>query len=310
MKVLGLTWNYVHDTFKYSIQDLVILARQLPLTKRSVLKMSARVFDPLGLITPFSINLKILFQELCSEATDWDVELSNPFKNKWEKLILQLPALDDIAVTRNCFPASDNGQVVELHGFSDASTKAYAAAIYVCVVEKDVIHTTLLCAKSRVAPVKTQTISRLELLGAVLLARLMDSVIKAFSDSVSVDNVFYWTDSITVVCWIRNQRPWKQYVMRRVEEIRKLSQACKWYHCPGVCNPADLPTQGVQADQLAESKLWWTGPDFLKPREIPCQKVADELLLKEESVVQEIKNPAFQYYSHILDTPRKNALIV
>ena len=79
-----------------------------------------------------------------------------------------------------------------------------------------------ICAKSRVAPVKTQTIPRLEFLGAVLLARLMDSVIKAFSDSVLVDNVFYWTDSISAVCWIRNQRPWKQYVMRRVEEIRKL----------------------------------------------------------------------------------------
>ena len=63
VKVLGLKWNYVHDTFKYSVQDLVILARQLPLTKRSVLKMSARVFNPLGLSTPLSINLKILFQE-------------------------------------------------------------------------------------------------------------------------------------------------------------------------------------------------------------------------------------------------------
>ena len=117
-------------------------------------------------------------------------------------MILQLPALDDIAVTRILFPASDNRHVVELHGFSDASTKAYAAAVYVRVVEEDVIHTTLLCAKSRVAPVKTQTIPRLKLLGAVLLAHLMDSVIKAFSDSVSVDNVFYWTDSITVACWI------------------------------------------------------------------------------------------------------------
>ena len=154
------------------------------------------------------------------EATDWDVELSDPFKNKWEKLILQLPALDDIAVTRNCFSASDNGEVMELHGFSYASTKAYAAAIYVRVVE-DVIHATLLCAESRVAPVKTQTIPRLEFLGAVLLARLMDSVIKAFSHSVLVDNVFYTTDSITVVYRTRNQRPWKQYVMRRVEEIRK-----------------------------------------------------------------------------------------
>ena len=93
--------------------------------------------------------------------------MSDPLKNKWEKLILQLPLLDDIAVTRNCFPASDNGQVIEFHGFSDASTKAYAAAIYVRVVEEHVIHTTLLRRKSRVAPVKTQTIPRLELLGAV-----------------------------------------------------------------------------------------------------------------------------------------------
>ena len=181
--------------------------------------------------------------------------MSDPLKNKWEKLILQLPSLDDIAVTRNCFPASDNGQVIEFHGFSDASTKAYAAAIYVRVVEEHVIHTTLLRRKSRVAPVKTQTIPRLELLGAVLLARLMDSVIKVFLDSVSVDNVFYRTDSVTVVCWIRNERPWKQYLMRRVEEIRKLSQACKWYHCPGVCNPANLPTRGLHADQLVQSQL-------------------------------------------------------
>ena len=65
VKVLGLTWNYVYDTFKYSVQDLVILATQLTLTKRSVLKMSVRIFDHLGLITPFSINLNILFQELC-----------------------------------------------------------------------------------------------------------------------------------------------------------------------------------------------------------------------------------------------------
>ena len=218
-------------------------------------------------------------------------------------------ALGDIAVTRNCFPASDNGQVVELHGFSDASTKAYAAAIYVRVVEEDVIHTTLLCAKSRVAPVKTQTIPRLELLGAVFLARLMDSVIKAFSDSVSVDNVFYWTDSITVVCWIRNQRPWKQYVMRRVEEIRKLSQACKWYHCPGVCNPADLPTRGVQADQLAESKLV-DRTQFSKDPRITVSKGHRRIVVEGRERRTRRNQKPFQYYSHILDTPRKNALIV
>ena len=150
--------------------------------------------------------------------------MSNPFKNKWEKLILQLPALDDIAVTRNCFPASDNGQVVELHGFSDASTKAYAAAIYVRVVEEDVIHTMLLCAKSRVAPVKTQTIPPLGAIGSSSSGSFDGFSNKGFFGQCFSRQRILLTDSITVVCWIRNQRPWKQYVMRRVEEIRKLSQ--------------------------------------------------------------------------------------
>ena len=91
--------------------------------------------------------------------------------------------------------------------------------------------------------------------------------------------------------------------MRRVEEIRKLSQATKWYHCPRVCNPADLPTRGVQADQLAESQLWWTGP------EIPCQADARESMLKEESVLQEeIKNPSNT--THIFLLPRREVYFV
>jgi hypothetical protein len=160
MKVLGNSWNFEDDTLKYSIQDLVVFARLLPVTKRSVLRMSARIFDPLGIITPFSISLKILFQELCLGSAKWDAQLRNPFRDKWEKLILQLPALKDISVARNCFPVGKNKQLIELHGFSDASAKAYAATIDVRVVNDDIVHTSLMCAKTCVAPVKTQTIPR------------------------------------------------------------------------------------------------------------------------------------------------------
>ena len=84
---------------------------------------------------------------------------------------------------------------MELHGSSNASTKAYAVAIYVHVVDEvNNVQTSLLCVKSWVVPVKTQTVSHLELLGAVLLARLMNSVIKALSNSVSADDIYYWTD--------------------------------------------------------------------------------------------------------------------
>ena len=64
VKVLGITWNFVDDTLQQSVQELVHLAKLLPETERSVLKLSARIFYPLGLITPFTISLKILFQEL------------------------------------------------------------------------------------------------------------------------------------------------------------------------------------------------------------------------------------------------------
>jgi hypothetical protein len=80
------------------------------------------------------------------------------------------------------------------------------------VVIGNVVQTMLMCSKSRVTPVKAQTVPRLELLGAVLLVRLMDSLRKALPDSILIDNVYYLTDSTTALCWIQNQGPWKQYI--------------------------------------------------------------------------------------------------
>lgn len=60
VEVLGCTWNFVNDTLNYGVQELIEFVRLLPMTKRSVLKLS----------TPFTIHLKILFQELCLDATD------------------------------------------------------------------------------------------------------------------------------------------------------------------------------------------------------------------------------------------------
>ena len=56
---------------------------------------------------------------------------------------------------------------------------------------------------------------------------------------------------MTTLCWIRNERPWKQYVQHRVDEIRKLTSKNDWRHCPGKQNPADLPSRGVNAKELS-----------------------------------------------------------
>ena len=105
-----------------------------------------------------------------------------------------------------------------------------------------------------------QTIPRLELLGALSLAQL---VVKFKSLIAEVHKTIYWTDSMTALCWIKNQRIWKQYVQHQVDEIRSLTPKETWRHCPSHLNPADLPLCGLTAKVLVTCKTWWKGPQFL-----------------------------------------------
>ena len=154
----------------------------------------------------------------------------------------------------------------QLHGFSDASEKAFAAVVYLRVEYKcmppDI---RLVASKTRVAPVKKQSIPRLELLGATILVRLMERIVTGL-DSPQWEH-YYWTDSYTTLCWIRNDQRWKQYVQHRVDEIHKLSDPDRWRFCPGLDNPADLPSRGCSGEELADSISWWHGPSFLSKQE-------------------------------------------
>ena len=115
------------------------------------------------------------------------------------------------------------------------------------VLEDGHIHMRLAASKSKVAPMTKQTIPRLELLGALSLAQL---VVKFKSSIAEVHKTIYWTDAMTALCWIKNQRIWKQYVQHRVNEIRSLTPKEAWRHCPGHLNPADLPLHGLTAKVL------------------------------------------------------------
>ena len=117
----------------------------------------------------------------------------------------------------------------------------------------------LVASKSRVAPTKQQSIPRLELLGVVILARLTKKVKDILGD---IDTV-HWIDSTSALCWIKNDRAWRQYVQNRVMEIRSLTSIESWCFCPGIENPADLPSRGLEAKELASNETWWTGPKLL-----------------------------------------------
>lgn len=258
VKVLGMNWNTDADEIFFSFSELCTYANSLPLTKRSVLKVTAKIFDPMGFLSPLTVHMKILFQELCLEKTNWDTELKGKPLRQWKSFLRELNLIDCYRVPRCYF--SRQPVDVQLHGFSDASEHAYAAVVFIRSLYSDgQVEVRLVASKSRVAPMKRQTIPRLELLGALILARLVNKLKSIGTEFPTV----LWTDSMTTLCWIKNERVWKQYVGHRVDEIRRLTSKDSWRHCPGEVNPADLPSRGLTAKELSTSSTWWNGPNFL-----------------------------------------------
>lgn len=75
-KILGVNWNtQSDDELSFCLSGLVQYATSLPMTKRSVLYVTTSVYDPLGLLAPFVIKLKILFQQLCNNQLRCDDNL-------------------------------------------------------------------------------------------------------------------------------------------------------------------------------------------------------------------------------------------
>ena len=123
----------------------------------------------------------------------------------------------------------------------------------------------LVTAKTRLAPLKGETIPRLELMAALLLSRLVSSTVEALKSIIQIDRIFCWLDSQIVLWWFFGvNKEFQQFVQNRVIEIRKLVTPDKWNYCPTDLNPADIASRGSKATELSDNQLWWTGPDFLK----------------------------------------------
>ena len=115
---------------------------------------------------------------------------------------------------------------------------------------------------------KKQTIPRMELLAALILARLTTRIKTALEQCLVIRRVRCWTDSKNVLYWIQGKdKEWKHFVNHRVVEIRQLLPTDLWAHVPGVENPADLASRGVNSLSLASNSLWWNGSTWLSSEE-------------------------------------------
>ncbi|XP_046862618.1 uncharacterized protein LOC124456128 [Xenia sp. Carnegie-2017] len=236
-KVLGLEWDSVGDVIIFDFENLSAKAENTEPTKRNVLSLLACIFDPLGLLSPTIVKAKILFQDICYSGVDWDDTLPKSVKEKWEKWLRDLKEVKSVSIGRYSSGVTDTSgseskQRYFLHGFGDASKRAYCAVVYLVVLNGNDVRVKLIASKTRVAPMKELSIPRLELMAARILAHLMSAVRKALESEYNFEGVKYWTDSMTVLYWIVNSGNWKQFVQHRVDEILRLSSKTEWSHCP------------------------------------------------------------------------------
>ncbi|XP_072934980.1 uncharacterized protein [Epargyreus clarus] len=270
IKTLGLTWNMTMDSFQYQLK---LPSQPEVVTKRNILADIQRLFDPLGWLGAAIIPAKILIQKLWMERLHWDEYVGDALKEEWLRLRDSFNSLNKVKIKRWIKTDRKELDNITLHGFSDASEKAYCAVIYYRVeTKKGKYETGIIASKTRVAPVKPITIPRLELCGAVLLARLMTQVRKAMR--LPVERVYAWTDSSVVLSWLcGDPLRWKTFVSNRVVEILDNVGNSQWFHVQSKTNPADIGSRGLQLNELIETKLWWDGPHWLRDKEVTFSRL-------------------------------------
>ena len=259
-KTLGVLWNSHTDKIQFNLDR----AKPSKITKRYILSETARLFDPLGLLGPVIIRAKLLIQSMWAQKTSWDTPLDDTTQKTWLALQNELELLDKLKIPRRI--SNDNTRSLQIHGFADASEKAFGACLYLRSISTDNIVTiNLITSKSRVAPLKCKaTLPRLELAAALLLAQLTCRIKKAMPFIADVETTL-WSDSTIALSWIASSsHRWKTFVSNRVSQIQTLTQNCNWRHVRSENNPADLVSRGMTVPAIATSNMWWHGPNFLK----------------------------------------------
>ena len=192
-----MLWRIQTDTFGFDVQVL-----DNPWTKRGLLSTLSSLYDPLGLVSPFILRARQIFQQLCRLKLEWDDSLPTEMQDPWGRWLADLPKLKGFAVPRCLKPKGKKIESAQLHHFSDALEMAYGAASYIRVVCLDgSVQVHLLMAKSRLASLKGSTIPRLELAGALEAVRL-DRILQQELE-VEPQPAVFWTDS-TIVLWYVN----------------------------------------------------------------------------------------------------------
>jgi hypothetical protein len=264
-RVLGVDWNSETDCFTFNLKfhkvnQKVIGGTQIP-TKRDVLKTAMSLYDPLGFLVPITIKSKIFLQNIWRAGIGWDDEISSSMFDQWKKWLIELQCVTSIQIPR-CYSLNlKEASSIQLHTFCDASEDAYSTVIFLRVEHQQKCEVSFVAAKARVAPLKTLTIPKLELMAAVAGSRLATTVREQLS--FNIDRNVYWSDSRTVLDWLRSEKRLQSFIAARVGEISDLTNTADWRWVPTKLNVADDGTRDKPFPSFDQNYRWFKGPEFL-----------------------------------------------
>ena len=234
VKTLGVLWHATDDVFTF--KSYCVVEKFQP-TKRNYLKQIATLFDPLGMLSPFVIRAKVLMQEIWVCGLDWDDPLPEELSAKMMSWFGELPMLFKIRVPR-CLQLKEVTSAT-LHVFVDASENAYGAVVYMrSEYIEGKVSLSFVASKTKVAPLQSLSIPRLELMAAILGKRLALSIAEILS--IDREYITFWTDSTSVLWWVKGySRQFKPFIANRIGEIQTSTNPDKWRYVPTKQNPAD-----------------------------------------------------------------------
>jgi hypothetical protein len=258
---LGMCWATGEDVFLF----LALEIPTLPWTPRRITSFFLRIFDPLGLIAPFIVAARKIFQHIWKQFPEWEKKVPLSALKPWHAWLVQLPAINDFRFDR-CLNIEGEDHLVKstrLHVFSDVSELAYGAAAYLQVeYVSGRKHTSLIMSKSRVAPLVFKSVPRLELAAALLGLVLAKHLLKPLG--LELDDTTFWVDSQVVLAWIYSMsKCLNTYAANRVGNMHEDTHPSQWLFVNSARNPPDILSRGSTPEELQACHIWFHGPDFI-----------------------------------------------
>ena len=257
------------------------------ITKRTLLSDFSKHFDPIGLIAPVLVVAKVIIQSCWKLDLEWNDAVADDVSRAYTCWKDDMSALSQLKIPRKVLPTHLYDEA-SLQVFCDASEKAYGACVYLVSVKDDIVSSTLISSKCKVALIKPSTLPQLELLAVHTGAKLATAVKAVLSKSKHALNIsVLYSDSTIALSWIKaDPARWHTFVSNRVSQIQSMLPTTEFIHVPSEENPADLCSRGLLATQLvAQQTFWFQGPSWLGSS-FPDQP---QTLFTKEEARQEVK---------------------